>query len=211
MSKLFLLGFSLANLVNSQECKQSFRLYAYGEGIGGLPVFFADGSAEIGNRSLSTANETVSIYCKTFMNTLEAQKAASILTDALVVTIPEDTPNIWWAQSNRTESRSASFDSLVFTLPSISGTSGGNVGFRDPDDPSGLGTEIKDLQLYGNYVLIDSPNANFVTTRSETGVYSLQWSTDERSAPNRIPLTLRAVRPSTDFVLAGGFNPQGEL
>ncbi|KAK6819000.1 hypothetical protein RU639_008079 [Aspergillus parasiticus] len=189
MSKLVLLGFSLANLVDSQECKQSFRLYAYGEGIGGLPVFFADGSAEIGNRSLSTANKTVSIY----------------------FTIPEDTPNIWWAQSNRTESRSASFDSLVFTLPSISGTSGGNVGFRDPDDPSGLGTEIKDLQLYGNYVLIDSPNANFVTTRSETGVYSLQWSTDERSAPNRIPLTLRAVRPSTDFVLAGGFNPRGEL
>ncbi|KAE8308281.1 hypothetical protein BDV41DRAFT_581565 [Aspergillus transmontanensis] len=202
MSKLFLLGFSLANLVNSQECKQSFRLYAYGEGIGGLPVFFADGSAEIGNRSLSTANETVSIYCKTFNpnvdpnvdpNTLEAQKAASILTDALVVTIPEDTPNIWWAQSNRTESRSASFDSLVFTLPSISGTSGGNVGFRDPDDPSGLGTEIKDLQLYGNYVLIDSPNANFLLRRGAR------------------PESTHCIRPSTDFVLAGGFNPRGEL
>ncbi|KAE8402322.1 hypothetical protein BDV37DRAFT_284804 [Aspergillus pseudonomiae] len=185
--RLFLIGCSLANLVYGQTCQQSFRLYAYGEGIGGLPVFYADGSAEIGNRSLSTANETVSIY----------------------FTIPEETPTVWRAQANRTESRSPSFDSMVFTLPSISGTSGGNVGFKDPDDSARLDT--KTLKLYGNYVLIDSQNANFFTTRSESGVYSLQWSANETATPNRIPLKLRAIQPSTDSVLAGGFNPRGEL
>ncbi|GAB1210782.1 hypothetical protein APSETT445_009580 [Aspergillus pseudonomiae] len=128
---LFLIGCSLANLVYGQTCQQSFRLYAYGEGIGGLSVFYADG------------------------------------------------------------------------------TSGGNVGFKDPDDSARLDT--KTLKLYGNYVLIDSQNANFFTTRSESGVYSLQWSANETATPNRIPLKLRAIQPSTDSVLAGGFNPRGEL
>ncbi|GAB1200314.1 hypothetical protein APSETT444_009684 [Aspergillus pseudonomiae] len=88
-------------------------------------------------------------------------------------------------------------------------TSGGNVGFKDPDDSARLDT--KTLKLYGNYVLIDSQNANFFTTRSESGVYSLQWSANETATPNRIPLKLRAIQPSTDSVLAGGFNPRGEL
>ncbi|KAL5364167.1 hypothetical protein BJX96DRAFT_178734 [Aspergillus floccosus] len=187
ISKLLLGGLYLANIAYGQSCKQSFRLYAYGEGIGGLPVYYADGRAEIGNRSLSTANETVSIY----------------------FTIPGETPKVWHAEANRTESLNPSFDSLIFTLPSISGTSGGNVGFSDPDDPRRFDT--KTLTLYGNYVLIDSPNANFYTTRSDSGVYSMKWDQNDQASPNRIPLKIRAIEPSTNTVLAGGFNPRGEL
>ncbi|KAL4898050.1 hypothetical protein BDV59DRAFT_198292 [Aspergillus ambiguus] len=187
ISTFLLAGLHLANIAHGQSCKQSFRLFAYGEGIGGLPLYYADGRAEIGNRSLSTANETASVY----------------------FTIPEDSPKVWNALPNTTESRDVSFDSRVFTLPSISGTSTGNVGFTDPDDPRKFDT--KTLTLYGNYVLIDSTNANFFTTRSDKAVYSLQWGQYEHAQSNQIPLKIRAIQPSTDAVLAGGFNPRDEL
>ncbi|KAF9883708.1 hypothetical protein FE257_003046 [Aspergillus nanangensis] len=179
----FLAVFCLLNLAHCQ-CQTSFQLYAYGEGIGGLPVFYADGNAQIGNQSLSNSTEVVSIYC----------------------TIDLDSPKVWRALPNMTESPDARFESMIFNLPTLSGSSGGNVGFADPDDLARLDT--KPLTLYGNFVLIDSTNANFFGSRAGAdGVYNLGWNAAEQADDHRVSLTLRTVPPSTDSVLAGGFNP----
>lgn len=42
----------------------TFQLYAYGDGFGGLPLFYADGLAYIGDPSLANSSDAAVVICK---------------------------------------------------------------------------------------------------------------------------------------------------
>ncbi|KAI9374706.1 hypothetical protein BJX61DRAFT_532160 [Aspergillus egyptiacus] len=152
----------------------TFNIYAYGEDISGLPVFYADGKAQIGDPALSPADVAQPIF----------------------FTTDPTTPTTWLAHANTTEIQAADFDARVFTLASTAYSDGdGAVEFTKPADDTAAAAAGRPLTVYGNYVIIEEENANFyaIPTAVE-GVYDLVWSS---VGSEEIPVILRTMAPAT--------------
>jgi hypothetical protein len=44
----------------------TFQLYAYGGGFGGLPLYYADGLAYVGDPTLSNSSDAAVVICKSY-------------------------------------------------------------------------------------------------------------------------------------------------
>ncbi|KAL3455234.1 hypothetical protein BJX64DRAFT_295233 [Aspergillus heterothallicus] len=155
--------------------EDTFNLYAYGESISGLPVFYADGKAEIGDCRLSTAKVSYPIY----------------------FTTSSSSSSTWIAHANTTGTGvSGDFADTVLTLPST-GAADGTVLFKPKTAASASSSSI--FNMYGNYVLINAEDANFYAVPTGVdGVYTLIWS-DVGS--EQIAVILRTIAPATDTLL----------
>ncbi|KAL2817576.1 hypothetical protein BJX63DRAFT_429620 [Aspergillus granulosus] len=156
--------------------EDTFNLYAYGESISGFPVFYADGKAEIGDWTLSTAAVAYPVY----------------------FTTSSSSSSTWIAHANTTGAGIAAdaSDDSVLVLPSTD-SSDGTVQFNPTTSLSAA--SAGDFGVYGNYVLINSEDANFYAVPTEVeGVYSLIWS-DVGS--DQVAVILRTIAPATDTLL----------
>ncbi|KAL4816711.1 hypothetical protein BDW67DRAFT_161402 [Aspergillus spinulosporus] len=149
----------------------AFSLYAYGDGISGLPVFYADGKAQVGDPRLSTAKVTEEVY----------------------FTVSSASPNMWIAHPKKKEA--ASFTSVVLTLPS-GGSAAGDVVFKPETSQLVESDTASVFSVYGNYVLISTAGANFYAEKTDVdGVWDLVWSD---SGSGYVAITLRTIAPSTE-------------
>ncbi|KAJ6113795.1 hypothetical protein N7523_007112 [Penicillium sp. IBT 18751x] len=180
-----------------------FGLYAYGDGINGLPVFYADGSnptlapifdllmshcvgqAQIGDMSLSNASHKVPMY----------------------VTYSGNDRTTWIAHANTTQSprnfatlgsSTTSTTNLLCLKESNSVTN--PVIFNDMDTVSSLnadsGTITNAWSLYGSTVLINRPGGNFYAkSPGENGWWQLAWSTLEDAELEATAIILRTNPP----------------
>ncbi|KAL2851376.1 hypothetical protein BJX68DRAFT_266288 [Aspergillus pseudodeflectus] len=153
--------------------ENAFNLYAYGDSISGLSVYYADGKAEIGDWTRSTAKVAYPVYFTTSSSSSET----------------------WIAHANTTGLGDASYADTVLSLPSLD-SSDGTVQFKPK---GGSASSANVFTVYGNYVLIKAEDANFyaVPTRTE-GVYSLTWSA---VGSDQIAVILRTIAPATDTLL----------
>ncbi|KAL4746684.1 hypothetical protein BDW72DRAFT_184511 [Aspergillus terricola var. indicus] len=149
----------------------TFSLYAYGDGISGLPVFYADGKAQIGDPKLSTAKVTEEIY----------------------FTVSSASPNTWIAHPKK--KGAAPFTSVVLALPS-GGSAAGDVVFKPETSQLVESDTASVFSVYGNYVLINTAGANFYAEKTDVdGVWDLFWSD---SGSDYAAITLRTIAPSTE-------------
>ncbi|RJE22310.1 hypothetical protein PHISCL_05354 [Aspergillus sclerotialis] len=153
----------------------TFNIYAYGEGISGFPLFYADGKAQIGNAALSTAKVAQPVY----------------------FTISEASRNVWIAHPNTTGTNpdDAAFQTAALSLLGADSTDG-TVELKQPTKELISSNEANIFDFYGDYVLTTTGNINFYAVRTDAeGVYSLIWS---KAASEHIPVILRTIAPVTD-------------
>ncbi|KAL6238424.1 hypothetical protein BDW75DRAFT_27856 [Aspergillus navahoensis] len=151
---------------------ETFSLYAYGEGISGLPVFYADGKAQVGDPKLSTAKITEEVY----------------------FTISSASAKTWIAHPMK---EAASFSSVVLALSS-GGSAAGDVVFKPETSQLVKSDNASVFSAYGNYVLINSAGANFYAEKTDVnGIWDLVWSD---TGSGYVAITLRTIAPSTESV-----------
>ncbi|CAG8921470.1 unnamed protein product [Penicillium salamii] len=175
---LLALGIASANPLRARETTAPFKIYAYGKGISGLPVFYRNGAAELA--------DTTKIDVST-MTTVQFAYST-------------DSSNTWIASPDSTQ-RSAPFSADVLCLNQ--GTASANpVSFSGNSDVQRSNKLSNVWSLYGSYVLVTLDKANFYAKPTGTdGVYSLLWSTSAEEMKDTIPLTLRTMAPATVSVL----------
>ncbi|KAL4880551.1 hypothetical protein BJY04DRAFT_191018 [Aspergillus karnatakaensis] len=160
----------------------TFNLYAYGEGISGLEVFYADGKAQIGDPTLSTAE---------------------VVQPVFFTTSPTSTPT-FLAHPKKPTSPGADFETLLFTLPTSNSTDHAVLFTELPASGSGT-TPITEtpsqFNTYGNYIIIEAENANFYAAKTKNeGVWNLLWSEDSGEVLDTVAVTLRTIKPVTETV-----------
>ncbi|CAI7597103.1 unnamed protein product [Penicillium glandicola] len=155
---------------------EEFGLYAYGESVGGLSLFYADGKAMIGDPANSTASTTSSVYFE----------RSSESSDSTFVANPNGTTNA-----------NASWSDEMLYIPSSSSSSH-EMGFTSTNMTNETTTGFI---FYGQWLMVKSESGDisssfYVEESSQgDGIYSLLWDvSDDTSA---IPVSLRSVKPST--------------
>ncbi|KAL4911471.1 hypothetical protein BDW74DRAFT_142946 [Aspergillus multicolor] len=148
---------------------QSFNLYAYGTGIGGLPVHYADGNAVV------------------------SKGAVNAVTDA-VVSFTKDTTHL--LSSPDASSSQGSFATAFFYVPGSSSTSHA-VGFTT-DEPSTTDRVTDKFAWYGSTLLVQGEGgqltSSFYLKESDvSGVYELLWGV---LGDEYISVGLRSVAPA---------------
>ncbi|KAJ5869655.1 hypothetical protein N7455_004596 [Penicillium solitum] len=150
---------------------EQFGLYAYGEAVGGLSLFYADGQAHIGDPANSTASEVSSVYF-------------------------ESSDSTWVGNPNGTTSGNDSWSDQMLYIPDSSSSSH-QMGFTSKNMSNVTTTGFI---FYGNWVMVKSDSGEisssfYVRENSKgEGIYSLLWNvSDEATA---IPVSLRSTKPS---------------
>ncbi|KAJ5167972.1 uncharacterized protein N7482_003566 [Penicillium canariense] len=156
------------------EVDKNFGLYAYGDSVGGLSLFYADGKAFIGDPSNSTSSSAVPVSFK--------RSSGS---------------NEWIANPNSTTitKTDASWSDEMLYIPSSSSSSR-QMGFTSKAVSNETTTGFI---FYGQWVMVETKSGDisssfFVRASSDGGVYALLWNvTDDDTA---IPISLRSAKPS---------------
>ncbi|OOQ81989.1 putative cytochrome p450 protein [Penicillium brasilianum] len=155
---------------------ESFGLFAYGDSIGGLSIFYADGKAFVGDPSNSTSSSAVPV---------SFERPSLSLSE-------------WIANPNTTSSATTTdrwSDELLY-IPSSSSSSR-QMGFTSKAESNETTTGFI---FYGQWVMVETESGDisssfYVKASSEgEGINSLLWNaTDDDAA---IPISLRSVKPS---------------
>ncbi|KAF2141092.1 uncharacterized protein K452DRAFT_288471 [Aplosporella prunicola CBS 121167] len=174
-------SFALASPLEERAVKSGVQLFAYGGGrddsMGGLPVFYADGTAYIGQVVPSGA----SVVSNITMTWTSASEAA---------VINSNTTRVNWAATKYlfVDTADDAFEPLqiVATAPSDDYT---NTGFV----------------FYGSTLFRKADSGIFeslfyakVTTQD--GLYKLAWNAAENDDADAIPVGIRTTPPSTHFM-----------
>ncbi|KAJ9491168.1 hypothetical protein VN97_g2082 [Penicillium thymicola] len=188
---ILLLAFGLVCSAHPLEERQlrttePFKLYAYGPGISGLPVFYNNGTAQVADVSkldtTTMAAMTPINFTASTGNTFVAHPSDSTSSAEDFTTLSTDT-NMLCLDRGNTESNPVGF----------TGTS------RDKSNITRLSNV---WSMYGSYVLVTVTGANFYARPTGTdGLYSLLWSSSAEAMTDTIPLVLRTVEPATVSVL----------
>ncbi|KAJ5478363.1 hypothetical protein N7530_003872 [Penicillium desertorum] len=191
LSILPLLVFGLVCSAHPLEKRQSrptdsFKLYAYGPGISGLPVFYRNGSAEIADAikvDTTTMAAMTPINFTAAENTWVAHPSSSSRSNEGFTTLSTNTNMLCLDQGN------ANSNPVSFTAVTATGKS--NT------------TKLSNVwPTYGGYVLITVSGANFYARPTATdGLYSLLWSSSAEAMTDTIPVVLRTAEPATESVL----------
>ncbi|KAJ5663180.1 hypothetical protein N7507_003911 [Penicillium longicatenatum] len=186
---IFGLACQAVPLVERQSNESTFGLYAYGTNINGLPVFYADGLAQIGDASHSSAATARNVYFTSnstdshtwiahVNNTLPDIVYRNIIVRAFDVSAPDFGPT---AESLSTQ---------LLCLTQMNSTSTTNpVGFVAPADSGGK--TVDTFTQYSYNVMLSEHNARFYARPNGNGTYDLLWSTVTDNGD--IPLLLKTI------------------
>ncbi|OQE09818.1 hypothetical protein PENVUL_c005G00966 [Penicillium vulpinum] len=183
-----LLAFGLVCSAKPVEKRQStntdsFKLYAYGPGISGLPVVYLNGIANVADESKVSATTMAGLTPVNF--------TASI-----------DGSNTWIAYPSSTEGVSTLSTNTNVLCLNQGNTASNPVGFAGTSAREQSNNLSNVWSLYGNYVLVTVSGANFYARQTGTdGLYSLLWSSSAEAMTDTIPLVLRTAEPATVSVL----------
>ncbi|ESZ91802.1 hypothetical protein SBOR_7818 [Sclerotinia borealis F-4128] len=174
-SLLFLFGGLTASAaVIEKRATSSFHLYAYGTGIGGLPIYYSDGNAFVGNKipSGSTVNTNITF-------------APSSSSEWII------TPTT--ANVTLTNSKS----SALFINPSSKALT--NVGFTASDSST---VATRGFLAFGNWAMWKSPDtsqisSSFYATPVSDGIWQLKWNADEMDDGSSVGVAIRKMAPSS--------------
>ncbi|KAJ5094764.1 hypothetical protein N7456_010625 [Penicillium angulare] len=169
---IFCLGAS-ASMFVSRSADESFGLYAYGDSLGGLPLFYSEGKAFVGDPTNSTSSTASS------------------------VTFTADSSNGFLGNPNGTTKAKAGWSDESLYIPSSS-SSDHQMGFT----AGNLSNETTDaFFLYGQWVMVKSKTGDISSSfyvrevSEDDGTYSLLWNvTDEEGV---VPISLRSTKPSS--------------
>ncbi|KAI0113468.1 hypothetical protein F4814DRAFT_460562 [Daldinia grandis] len=151
-----------------------FALFAYGDGIGGAPVFTDGESAYIGRATR-----------------LDDSEAAQI-------EFISGTDNSLLANPNTTAGNSPSWSNLTFIVPDTTSSSH-QVGFTNSTtggDRSGSG-----FVFYGEFLLHKNTNGDlkalwYAMPSDEDDIWSLNWNSTDDDDQEKVLVTLKATPPS---------------
>ncbi|OQD65136.1 hypothetical protein PENPOL_c006G04729 [Penicillium polonicum] len=189
---ILLLAFGLFCSAHPLEERQSrttepFKLYAYGPGISGLPVFYRNGTAQVADASkvdtTTMAAMTPINFTASTGNTFVAHPSSRTSSTEDFTTLSTNT-NMLCLDRGNTDSNPVGF----------TGTSA-----REQSNTTRLSNV---WSTYGSYVLVTVTGANFYARQTGTdGLYSLLWSSSAEAMTDTIPLVLRTTEPATVSVL----------
>ncbi|OQD87467.1 hypothetical protein PENANT_c005G06216 [Penicillium antarcticum] len=166
-----------------RQSTSSFGLYAYGEGISGLPVYYKDGTAQVVDSSKVDTSALTQVY----------------------FTASDSSSSTWVAHPGSSDTTAVA-SSAPFTTNLIylaQGLTANPVRFTGTSESAQSGKLTDVWPLYGNYVLVRVSGANFYAKSTGTdGLYSLLWSTSAEAMSDTISLTLRTIEPATQSVLS---------
>ncbi|KAJ5360426.1 hypothetical protein N7517_009617 [Penicillium concentricum] len=164
-----------AHPMEKRQADGSWSLYAYGHNIDGLPIFYADGQAQIGNMALSNATNKFT-FSLTF----------------------GDDPNTWIAHSDNTTALANATNLLGL---SDTGSMACPVVFTPSqarNDTTMPTPQTNVWTLYGKYVVCSQDRVNFYAQPTgQDGWYILLWSATTDAALQNIPVTLRTIGPAS--------------
>ncbi|KAJ8058671.1 hypothetical protein OCU04_012845 [Sclerotinia nivalis] len=176
-SSLFFLfgGLTASAAVIDKSTTSSFQLYAYGKGIGGLPVYYSDGNAFVGSKFPSGSNLNTNI---SFAPSSSSEWVITPTTSNVTLT-------------NTTSP-------VLFIDPS--GTALTNVGFTGSSSSNGT---TKGFISFGNWAMWKNPStsriaSNFYATPVSDGVWQLKWNAEEIDDGSSISVAVRKVAPTTE-------------
>ncbi|KAF5549866.1 hypothetical protein FMEXI_4118 [Fusarium mexicanum] len=166
----------LATAATAASNTDAFSLYAYGTGVGGLPIFSSGSEIFVGNFSK-----------------IDDSEAAPIL-----FTVGDDA---WSASPNTTgyaEGREPSWSNLTFAVP---GPSSSSHSVKLTNSTADTDAYVTDLMFYGTFVMVEEDGqmtSLWYATPSETdGVYVIGWnSSDAGLSDNKVTITLKRTPPS---------------
>ncbi|KAJ5674191.1 hypothetical protein N7462_009630 [Penicillium macrosclerotiorum] len=161
---------------SAPDVDESFGLYAYGDTIGGLQIFYADvGKAFAGDPSNSTSSNAVPIVFERSSDSSSSE---------------------WIANPNGTAKASAGWSNEMLYIPSSSSSSH-QMGFT----AKALSNETTTgFIFYGQWVMVESDSGDISSSfyvqkaGEEQGVYSLLW--DASDDDTALPISLRSAAPS---------------
>ncbi|KAJ6088584.1 hypothetical protein N7486_009845 [Penicillium sp. IBT 16267x] len=181
---IFGLACQATPLSKRQTDGSTFGLYAYGDNINGLPVFYADGLAQIGDASHSTATTAKNVYF-TYNPTNSNTWIAHVNN-----TLPDITTRAFNANAPKFGSVADSPSTLLLSLTQTNSTSTTNpVGFITPGNSGGK--IVDTFAEYSFNVLLKESNARFYGRPTGNGTYALLWSTVTDN--QNIPLLLKTI------------------
>ncbi|KNG90594.1 hypothetical protein ANOM_001296 [Aspergillus nomiae NRRL 13137] len=167
---------SLAVVVGTASAAQKFGLYAYGENVGGLPLYYVDGSAVVSPKTPENG------------------------TDVAPVAFNKDSDNELIGNPNTTSTAStpAFTDASLF----VPGPNSNDKEMGFTSDPSSNQVTNK-FVWYGNFLLVENDSGEYTSlfsvkkssTHDEDGSYDLYWNVTD-SNEEVITISMRSVAPS---------------
>ncbi|KAJ5802350.1 uncharacterized protein N7503_004800 [Penicillium pulvis] len=173
-SLLALSSFAAAAGVESRSSSsESYSLYAYGDGVGGLPLYYSEGNAVVGKNAPANATEV------TFS---PSSSGGSMVGNP----------------ANSTSTKSSFSDQELF-VPSSDSTST-QVGFTS--NSTATDDEVTNKFVwYGHFLLVEEESGEYtslfyVKKTSNEDVYSLQWNVTDEDDGEFISVSMRSIAPS---------------
>ncbi|KAF5711740.1 hypothetical protein FGLOB1_4842 [Fusarium globosum] len=179
MHHLGLTTFAASLLVTAATAASNngpFSLFAYGTGVGGLPIFSSGDEIFVGNFSK-----------------VDDDEAAPIL-----FTIGDDA---WYASPNTTgyaKGRDPSWSNLTFAVPGPSSSSHSVKLINSTTDADGY---VFDLMTYGTFVMVEENGQMtslwYAAPSEIDGVYVIGWNaSDAGQSDDKVAITLKKTPPS---------------
>ncbi|KAF7905781.1 hypothetical protein EAF00_000060 [Botryotinia globosa] len=187
---LFLFGGMTASAAVLQKrdtsSTDSFQLYAYGTGIGGLPVYYSDGNAFIGNTVPAGSKVNADI---TFTPTSSTEWI--VTPSSSNVTLSNTTTSALVINPSSDGLTNVGFTGAVVGNSTTKGLSASTAG---------NGT-TKGFIAFGNWAMWKDPStekivSNFYATPVCDGVWQLMWNGEEIYDGSSISVAVRKIAPS---------------
>ncbi|EEA21274.1 hypothetical protein TMatcc_009323 [Talaromyces marneffei ATCC 18224] len=158
----------------------NFTIYAYGTGVLGLPLFYSEGDAQLGNVNAIPGYNVSDVYFSIESGRLLAFPNATSTEAA------KHDANYTWT-------------SLQLNVPV--NTSGNTVTFTE--DTGSSGGADGEWTLYGPYVFLYDSSKQLVShffaePTNDAGVFNLLWNLSEEQQaqnPDAVPVSLRTIAP----------------
>ncbi|KAF2469247.1 uncharacterized protein BDR25DRAFT_228861 [Lindgomyces ingoldianus] len=154
---------------------ESFQLYAYGDGLGGLPMFHADGYAYVGNPSSSNSS------------------------NAAEVMFSPGSDNTWFGSPNTTNlgnGTTPNWSNVTLFVPGP-GSVDSRVGFLNGTNSSTSNVITSGFVFYGSTaMLLGDDGLETMWTGlavGNTGVFAIYWND---TSSGQVPISMRRVAPS---------------
>ncbi|RAO69441.1 uncharacterized protein BHQ10_005453 [Talaromyces amestolkiae] len=181
----------------------NFTIYGYGTGVLGLPLFYSEGSAQLGNVSAVSGHNVSNVYCKFRYLTVSIWNDKELnVSETTEVSIEGGAllayPNATSTQAVKHDAN-YTWSSLQLKIP-VNGGSDNNVTFVQDVDSSGAPGE---WTLYGPYVFLYDSSKQLVShffaePTNDKGVFNLLWNLSEEQQaqnPDAVPVSLRTIAP----------------
>ncbi|KAF4438541.1 hypothetical protein FACUT_4816 [Fusarium acutatum] len=166
----------LATAATAASNTGPFSLYAYGTGVGGLPIFSSGEEVFVGNFSKIDDSEAAPIQ----------------------FTVGDDA---WYASPNTTgyaKGRKPSWSYLTFAVPGPSSSSHSVKLLNSTADTDGY---VSDLMFYGTFVMVEEDGQMtslwYATPSEIDGIYVIGWNaSDAGHSDDKVAITLKRTPPS---------------